>query len=167
MFCPNCGAEITKEKQKFCIKCGESLDNIESLASEILNGNDVSNYDEGDYCDEPEYEAAYEAAGEYTGDNRSYISGTSIRPVAIIALLLLLCAIIIPIIVTSSEGCDSGSSSSESGSLFSGKTFVCDICGEEKKGRPRKAEIWGEECEICGDCYKDLKDLRDELADYF
>ena len=39
--------------------------------------------------------------------------------------------------------------------------FECDLCGEEKTGVKRKAEVFGEEIEFCEDCYEEVKELQD------
>lgn len=45
--------------------------------------------------------------------------------------------------------------------------FTCDLCEEEKSGKKYKDEFLGEEVIICKDCYKELEELGEELADAF
>ena len=46
-----------------------------------------------------------------------------------------------------------------SATLIGCGTFTCDFCGDEKKGKNYKSEVWGEELIICKDCYNELQDL--------
>ena len=50
------------------------------------------------------------------------------------------------------------------------KTFSCDLCGRTVTEKPHNVEILGEKAQICADCYKDYKELKDgadELVNAF
>jgi len=50
------------------------------------------------------------------------------------------------------------------------KTFTCANCGRTVKEKPHNVEIFGEKAQLCGDCYKgykELKDGADEFANAF
>ena len=42
--------------------------------------------------------------------------------------------------------------------------FKCDLCGEEKSGKKYERELFGQEIDICKDCYKDLEELADAFG---
>ncbi|MBR3995637.1 MAG: hypothetical protein IKI97_10200 [Clostridia bacterium] len=53
------------------------------------------------------------------------------------------------------------------GMLVSCGKFTCDLCSEDKVGKKYKEDFMGEEITICNDCHKELKELRDSVADLF
>lgn len=44
-----------------------------------------------------------------------------------------------------------------------GKTFICDACEEEKRGKQHKSEVLGETIVLCDDCYNELKSIVSEI----
>ena len=44
-----------------------------------------------------------------------------------------------------------------------GKSFTCDICGEEKTGKQYKTTVFGEEVVYCEDC----KEVMDDVSSWF
>ncbi len=157
MFCPNCGAEIVSERQKFCVKCGESL-------AEITGQVQPGEYDGAQmysYSHENEYESEIDDALA----QEDSLSNSNFRVIAVILVILIALACSLPFIFSNGNSCGSGESSLPSS--CSQKTFVCDLCGSEERGRPHKAEFLGEECELCDDCYKGLHELSDGLESLF
>ena len=39
--------------------------------------------------------------------------------------------------------------------------FKCDLCRDEKTGKKYETEVFGQEVEICKDCYEDLESIAD------
>ncbi|MBQ8551135.1 MAG: hypothetical protein IJ426_07350 [Clostridia bacterium] len=45
------------------------------------------------------------------------------------------------------------------------KTFKCDCCGENKKSKEHKIELFGVEMVVCEDCRDEIEEGMDELGD--
>ena len=43
--------------------------------------------------------------------------------------------------------------------------FKCALCGEEKKGKSYKEEVFGREIKICRDCYEIGEEIDGEIND--
>ena len=43
--------------------------------------------------------------------------------------------------------------------------FECELCGEEKTGKSHKMTLWGEKITVCDDCYREIKEIDNEISD--